>query len=237
MMGIAVRLQRQLKIFLVDGLMKYIFDYTVSRPALGPTQPPTQWLEGALSLGLKRPGREADHSPPSSAEIKECVEQYFHSPRTPTWRGAKLSAGTTLPFYLYLYIRLRDNVLNCSPRCLYVSSSKLNDLFHVEVLWVVMVCSVVVVHQRVRGPRYLSVFRVKWRWSQHGPPKRWHPTTTLHGVTTLMTATWNVTAVKASSDMYSVMCLPLTEVKITTNHASEGGGGSGVHRYVRWTFN
>jgi hypothetical protein len=26
---------------------------------------------GALSLGLKRPGREADHSPPSSAEVKE----------------------------------------------------------------------------------------------------------------------------------------------------------------------
>jgi hypothetical protein len=25
----------------------------------------------SLSLGLKRPGREADHSPPSSAEVKE----------------------------------------------------------------------------------------------------------------------------------------------------------------------
>jgi hypothetical protein len=24
----------------------------------------------ALSLGVKRPGREADHSPPSSAEVK-----------------------------------------------------------------------------------------------------------------------------------------------------------------------
>jgi hypothetical protein len=28
----------------------------------------------ALFLGAKRPGREADHSPPSSAEVKECVE-------------------------------------------------------------------------------------------------------------------------------------------------------------------
>jgi hypothetical protein len=30
--------------------------------------------------GVKRPGREADHSPPSSAEVKECVELYLHSP-------------------------------------------------------------------------------------------------------------------------------------------------------------
>jgi hypothetical protein len=27
-------------------------------------------------LGVKRPGREADHSPQSSAEVKECVELY-----------------------------------------------------------------------------------------------------------------------------------------------------------------
>jgi hypothetical protein len=37
---------------------------------LGPTQPLIQWVPGAISLGVKRPGREADHSPPSSAEIK-----------------------------------------------------------------------------------------------------------------------------------------------------------------------
>jgi hypothetical protein len=43
---------------------------TASRTALGPTQPPIQLVPGALSLGVKRPGREADHSPPSSAEIK-----------------------------------------------------------------------------------------------------------------------------------------------------------------------
>jgi hypothetical protein len=36
-----------------------------------PTQPPVQWVPGAISLGLKRLGREADHSPPSSAEVKE----------------------------------------------------------------------------------------------------------------------------------------------------------------------
>jgi hypothetical protein len=40
------------------------------------------------SLGVKLPGREADHSPPSSAEFEECVELYFHSPNTSSWRGA-----------------------------------------------------------------------------------------------------------------------------------------------------
>jgi hypothetical protein len=41
-----------------------------SRPALGLTQPPIQWAPGALSLGVKRQGREDDHSPPSSAKVK-----------------------------------------------------------------------------------------------------------------------------------------------------------------------
>jgi hypothetical protein len=78
---------------------------TASRTALGPTQPPIQWVPGAHSLGVKRPGREADHSPPSSAEVKECVELYLHSPNTPSWRGAQLKHRDTLP-YLYLYVGL-----------------------------------------------------------------------------------------------------------------------------------
>jgi hypothetical protein len=40
----------------------------LSRPALGPTQPPVQWVP-ALSLGKERPGRDADPSPPSSAVV------------------------------------------------------------------------------------------------------------------------------------------------------------------------
>jgi hypothetical protein len=40
---------------------------TASRPALGPIQPPIQWV---LSPAVKRQGREADHSPPSSAKVK-----------------------------------------------------------------------------------------------------------------------------------------------------------------------
>jgi hypothetical protein len=42
---------------------------TMSRLDLGPTQP-IQWVPGVLFLGKKRPGHEADYSPPSSVEIK-----------------------------------------------------------------------------------------------------------------------------------------------------------------------
>jgi hypothetical protein len=78
-----------------------IFLFTIeSRTVLGPTQNPIQWVPGALSLGVKRPGRKADHSPPSSAAVKECVELYSHSSNTPSWRGAQLkrSTGTNLHF-------------------------------------------------------------------------------------------------------------------------------------------
>jgi hypothetical protein len=54
-----------------DIILKCIcLSTTSSRPVLGPTQPPIQWVPGALSLGVKRPGREADNSLPSSAEVK-----------------------------------------------------------------------------------------------------------------------------------------------------------------------
>jgi hypothetical protein len=44
---------------------------TVFRLILGPTQPPNQWVPGALFPGVKWPGRDADHSPLSSAEAKK----------------------------------------------------------------------------------------------------------------------------------------------------------------------
>jgi hypothetical protein len=48
--------------------------------------------------GVKRPGGEADYPPPSSAEVKEWVELYLHSPNTPSWRGVQLKHRDNFTF-------------------------------------------------------------------------------------------------------------------------------------------
>jgi hypothetical protein len=60
---------------LSPGRVKYFHFSMLSRPALGHTQPPIQWVPG-----VKRPGREADHSPPATAEVKKMwIYVYIHS--------------------------------------------------------------------------------------------------------------------------------------------------------------
>jgi hypothetical protein len=51
------------------GAKDFLFS-TAPRPALGPHPASYPLGTGALSPGVKRLGREADHSPPSSAEIE-----------------------------------------------------------------------------------------------------------------------------------------------------------------------
>jgi hypothetical protein len=74
---------------------------TASRPALVPIQPPTQWVPGTLSLGAQWMGRQADHSPTSSAEAKN-AGTIPPLPHVSLWNGAELitySANFTLPKY------------------------------------------------------------------------------------------------------------------------------------------
>jgi hypothetical protein len=63
----------------------FLFSRSAS-PVLRSTQPPVQWVPGTLSPGVKRPGREVDHSPPTSAE--ENVDLHIHSHTPPSWRSA-----------------------------------------------------------------------------------------------------------------------------------------------------
>jgi hypothetical protein len=71
----------------IPGKGKIFLFSTASRLALGPTQPPIQWVQGALSPGLKRPGRESDQSPQSSAEIMN-DGAIRPLPHMSSWRGA-----------------------------------------------------------------------------------------------------------------------------------------------------
>jgi len=57
--------------FLTGAMIESFLFSTASRPALGPTQPPIQWVTGTISLGIRQPGNEADHSPPPNANITD----------------------------------------------------------------------------------------------------------------------------------------------------------------------
>jgi hypothetical protein len=78
---------------------KAVFYFSkMSRPAVGPSQPPTEWYAGSF-LGVERSGRVADHSPPSRAKVKS-EWSYIFAPSIclMTWTGSDLpvplDAGT-----------------------------------------------------------------------------------------------------------------------------------------------
>jgi hypothetical protein len=93
-----------------QGLGIFFFT-TVSRTALGPTQPPIQWVLEVLSLGVKRPEREADHSPPSSAEVNNAWSYTSTPPYVfMAWHG-----------HLYLYNLFYNTMLHESIQLRYYS--------------------------------------------------------------------------------------------------------------------
>jgi hypothetical protein len=71
----------------------------VSRPALGFTQTPIQWVPGAVSTEAKRLGREAGCSPPSRGVVKNAwsyttTPQYFM-----VWHLARQKDNFRVIFY------------------------------------------------------------------------------------------------------------------------------------------
>jgi hypothetical protein len=60
-------------------------------------------------------GREVDHSLPSSAEVKEWVELYLHSPNTPSWRGAPLGGAQGQLYLLPFTTGFCPESLSCNP--------------------------------------------------------------------------------------------------------------------------
>jgi hypothetical protein len=73
-----------------------------ARPALGPTQSPVLRTPGAISARVKRPEREADHSHPSSAEVKNgrAISPFPHTSSLGGVQLIKLSDNVTFTLNL-----------------------------------------------------------------------------------------------------------------------------------------
>jgi hypothetical protein len=87
----------------IPGNGKVFLFFIASRPALRPTQPPGQWVPGAVSVEVKQPWHEADHSTPSGAEVDGGAMPSL--PLMLSWHVLnQFNTGTTLllPFTLLL---------------------------------------------------------------------------------------------------------------------------------------
>jgi hypothetical protein len=68
--SIVTRLQAERPNFNHRQELRLLHLATASTQTEEPTQPSIQWIPGVLTPGAKRPGLEADHTPPPSAEVK-----------------------------------------------------------------------------------------------------------------------------------------------------------------------
>jgi hypothetical protein len=56
----------------------------------GALKTPIQWIPGAITPGIKRLEHEAEHSPPTSVEVKKKRGSMHPLPYTSLWRSAYL---------------------------------------------------------------------------------------------------------------------------------------------------
>jgi hypothetical protein len=83
---------------LSPGRVKNILLSTSSRPVLGPTQPPIQWVLEDLSPGVKRQGERSWPLTSDYCRDQENIALFIHSPVA----FMAQCTGTTLPFYIYI---------------------------------------------------------------------------------------------------------------------------------------
>jgi hypothetical protein len=121
-------------------MVKNLLFSTWSRPALGPIQPPIQWVPRALSPGVKRQGCEADHSHPTSAEVKKTWVYIQPLPirlHAHTIRCNLLLNCYSLKFYKILFYASTAGVVHLSKR---YSSISFSFDFYTVAVWVFACC-------------------------------------------------------------------------------------------------
>jgi len=79
---------------------------------IGPGTHTSSYTVGTGSLpGVMQPGRDVDHPPPSSTEVKERVELYFYSTPGPSW----LILGRNLSLSMFLFYMEKYFLSACNP--------------------------------------------------------------------------------------------------------------------------
>jgi hypothetical protein len=131
-----------------DSWQRQGFFSSPPRPDLpwAPPQPPNKRVTGAISLGTKRPGRDADHLHPSSVEIKNA---WNHTSTLPislhgvvlnseqdmfSGRGIWSRTGGILNIYFYYFkiifrFMVQSKKLSIFITCCQIASSS-EQLFH-----------------------------------------------------------------------------------------------------------
>jgi hypothetical protein len=92
------------------GRVKNFLFSTSSRPAVGSTQLPIQWVQRALPSGVMRAGRETNHSPPASTEVKK---MWMYTSTSPYVKSALVFRIMWLGVYL-LEVLGDSSYLSCA---------------------------------------------------------------------------------------------------------------------------
>jgi hypothetical protein len=121
------------------GSVKIFFFSMTSRPVLRPSHLPTQWVSGALASRIKRPGREADHSPQTSAKFKKI------------WVYT-----STLPYAFMAHSLIRDNFYFLI--IIFYTSFALT----LRTEWYIHSLFFCVFSQKKRGSPYIRTYTVLW---------------------------------------------------------------------------
>jgi hypothetical protein len=90
---------------------------------LEPTPPVIQWVLEVLSPEAKQPGREAEHSPPTSAVVKNTWICTSSPPYVFMVQFTEQSTGTTSPFYAHGHVQSVSELESCFENSVSVSPS------------------------------------------------------------------------------------------------------------------